>query len=103
MYIRTLAPSMVNETDMVMIMAMDIVTFRHRPTRTSLRTYFRRIGGFLPGPRGPLHKSQVSWRAPFSAVHAACLVTDDASALDLDHPTAHLVHDVRVVGDHHDR
>jgi hypothetical protein len=27
------------------------VTFRHRPTRTSLRMYFKRIGGFLPGLR----------------------------------------------------
>jgi hypothetical protein len=32
-------------------MATVIVTFRHRPTRTSLRTYFKRIGGFLPGLR----------------------------------------------------
>jgi hypothetical protein len=40
---------------MVMIIATDIVTLRHRPTKTSLRMYFRRcIGGFLPGPRvGP--------------------------------------------------
>ena len=43
-YIRTLAPSMVSETAIVMIMAMVIVTLRHRPTRTSDRTYFRRIG-----------------------------------------------------------
>jgi hypothetical protein len=28
-----------------------MVTFRHRPTRTSLRMYFKRIGGFLPGLR----------------------------------------------------
>ena len=47
-YISTLAPSMVNETAIVMIMAMVIVTLRHSPTRTSVRTYFSRIGGFLP-------------------------------------------------------
>src|ERR687890_1179775 len=101
MYIRTLAPSMVNETDMVMIMAMVIVTLRHRPTRTSLRTYLTRIGGFLPGLRVSAFVSS-SWRDPGSAVHAAGLVADDPPALDLDDPSAHLVDDVGVVGDHHD-
>jgi hypothetical protein len=40
---------MVSETAIVMIMAMVIVTFRHRPTKTSVRTYFARIGDFLRG------------------------------------------------------
>src|ERR1051325_7568362 len=93
MYSSTLAPSMVNETDMVMIMAMVIVTLRHRPTRTSLRTYFRRIGGFLPGLRVSASVS-LSWRIPVSAVHAAGLVADDPPTLDLDDPSAHLIDDV---------
>ena len=44
-YIRPLAPSMVSETAIVMIMAMVMVTLRHSPTSTSDRTYFTRIGG----------------------------------------------------------
>ncbi len=51
-YIRPLAPSMVSETAIVMIMATVIVTLRHSPTSTSDRTYFMRIGGFLPDLRG---------------------------------------------------
>src|SRR3954465_11873411 len=105
MYSSTLAPSMNSETDMVMIMAIVIVTFRHRPTRTSLRTYFKRIGGFLPGLRVVLLQvfGDCGDTEPDSAVDAARLVTDDAAALDLDDPAAHLVDDVGVVGDHHDR
>ena len=61
---KTLAPSMVNDTDMVMIMATVIVTLRHRPTRTSLRTYFTRIEGFLPGPRVLLHYCECTSRCP---------------------------------------
>jgi hypothetical protein len=44
MYSRRLAPSMVSETAIVIIMATVIVTLRHSPVRTSDRTYFTRIG-----------------------------------------------------------
>jgi hypothetical protein len=43
-----LAPSIVNDTASVMIIATVMVTFRHRPTITSDRTYLPRIGGFPP-------------------------------------------------------
>src|SRR5689334_21616992 len=85
--INKLAPNSDSETAIVMIMAMVMVTFRHRPTMTSARTYFARIET-LPHT---------------SAVDAASLITHDPPRIDLDHPTAHLVDDVGVVGDHHDR
>src|SRR2546423_1373979 len=85
-YSTRLAPSMVSETAIVMIMATVIVTLRHRPTMTSERMYFARIGvGAL------------------SAVDAAGLVPHDLAALDLDDPAAHLVDDVGVVRDHDHR
>src|SRR6516162_4323161 len=85
--INRLAPSNESDTAIVMIMAMVMVTFRHRPTMTSARTYFARIETF---PQA-------------SAVHAASLVAHDPPGVDLDHPATHLVDDVGVMGDHHDR
>jgi hypothetical protein len=41
---RRLAPSMVSETDIVMIMAIVMVTLRQSPVTTSDSTYFARIG-----------------------------------------------------------
>src|SRR3954471_10365215 len=102
MYMSTLAPSMVSETAMVMIMAMVIVTLRHRPTSTSLRTYLKRIGGSFRDSAAYISCS-VGAGARLSAVHASGLVADDPPALDLDDPAAHLVDDVGVVRDHHDR
>src|SRR3954468_18430833 len=90
-YSRRLAPSIVSETAIVIIMATVIVTFRHSPVATSDRTYFARI-------------RWCSFPVPYagSAVDAARLVADDVSAFDLDHATTHLVDDVGVVRDHHD-
>ena len=106
-YSRPLAPSMVSDTAIVMIIAMVMVTLRHSPTSTSDRTYFTRIGDFLrvSGMRSFVVRASADRgrRAPGSAVDAAGLVTDDPAALDLDDAAAHLVHDVGVVGDHHDR
>src|SRR5262245_60344831 len=105
-YSRTLAPSNVSETVIVMIMAIVIVTFRHRPTMTSDRTYFRRIG--LVPSRGESRRERQMGRArrhgpvAASAVHAPRLIADNLAGLDLDHAPAHLVHDVGVVGDHDD-
>src|SRR3954471_21287678 len=100
MYNRRLAPSMVRETAMVIIMATVIVTFRHSPVATSDRTYFARMGwASFPG----CYAFSAGWfSCDGSAVNAARLVTDDVSALDLDHTTTHLVDDVGVVRDHHD-
>src|SRR3954467_2912229 len=102
MYMSTLAPSIVRETDMVMIMAMVIVTLRHRPTSTSLRTYLKRIGGSFRDSAAYISCS-VGAGARLAAGNDSGLVADDPSAFDLDDPAAHLVDDVGVVGDHHDR
>src|SRR5690606_3034296 len=97
-----LAPTKVSETAIVMIMAMVIVTLRHNPRKTSVRTYLARIAETFRNSPEP--GAGTYW--PLSAdtalpVHTAWLVTHDPAGVDLDHPPAHLVHDVGVVGDHH--
>src|SRR5437763_16157865 len=98
-YSSNAAPSMVSDTAIVMIIAMVIVTLRHSPVRTSDRTYCTRIGVWFPSQRN--QADQDAWRR--SAVDAARLVPHDPAALDLDDPPAHLVDDVGVVSDPHDR
>src|SRR5215468_3597291 len=98
LYITRLAPSMVSDTAIVMIIATVIVTLRHSPTITSDRMYFARIGVWILSAG----TAQGLTESDDSAVHAARLVPHDLAALDLDDAATHLVHDVGVVRDHHD-
>src|ERR1051326_2419599 len=98
LYITRLAPSMVSDTAIVMIIATVIVTLRHSPTITSDRMYFARIGVWILSAG----TAQGDTESDGSAVHTAGLVPNDLAALDLDDAATHLVHDVGVVRDHHD-
>src|ERR1043166_5625198 len=86
LYMTRLAPSIVSETAIVMIMAMVIVTLRQSPTITSDRTYFARIG-----VQGSFRKTtRAGAGEPVgSAVHTARLVAHDLAALDLDDAATH--------------
>src|SRR5690606_8891741 len=96
---------MLSETAMVMIMAIVMVTLRHSPSTTSDRTYFARIGGFLPDLRGRGGRQVMAGRLQRPrelAVDTASLVANDTTTLNFNDAPTHLVHDVRVVGDHDD-
>src|SRR5215207_6111998 len=75
------APKKASEIAVVMIIAMVIVRFRRSPAATSVKTKFSRMSATHP-------------------VDAAGLVADQPAHLQLDHPPAHRVDDVVVVGGH---
>src|ERR1700709_737523 len=81
---RSPAPKKASEIAVVMIIAMVIVRFRRRPAATSVKTKFSRMSATHP-------------------VDTPGLVADQVTLLQLDHPAAHRVDDVVVVGGHQDR
>src|SRR3954467_15736532 len=78
------APKKAREIAVVITIAMVIVMLRRRPAATSENTKFNRMSATHP-------------------VHASGLVADQVALLQLDHPAAHRVDDVVVVGGHEDR
>src|ERR671913_2149272 len=78
------APKKPSEIAVVMIIAIVMVRLRRRPAATSEKTKFIRMSATHP-------------------VDAAGLVAHQPAHLQLDHPAAHRVDDVVVVGGHQHR